>query len=122
MFQPTQQPYMPGSYNYQPQIPQMPQQAGFACRPVTSREEAQAAQIDFFSPGSIMPDLGHGVIYLKRFNQNTGGSDLFTFALQQDQPKTEPVYAPADEVKELRRMVEDLKKEIERMKGAAGNE
>lgn len=114
MFQPTQQPYMPGSYGYQPQIPQMSQQPSFSCRPVTSREEAQAAQIDFFSPGSIMPDLGHGVIYLKRFNQNTGGSDLFTFVLQQEQPKA---LEPADEMKELRKMVEDLRKEVDYLKG-----
>lgn len=119
MYQPTQQPYMPGAYSYQPQIPQMTQQPSFSCRPVTSREEAQAAQIDFFSPGSIMPDLGHGVIYLKRFNQNTGGSDLFTFSLQQEQPKAEQAFAPADEVKELRKMVEELRVEINRLKGAS---
>ena len=111
MFQPTQQPYMPGAYSYQPAVPPQP---SFSCRPVTSREEAQAAQIDFFSPGSIMPDLGHGVIYLKRFNQNTGGSDLFTFVLQQEQPKA---LEPADEMKELRKMVEDLRKEVDYLKG-----
>lgn len=61
-------------------VPQ-PQQGGFLCRPVTSREEALGVQVDYFSPGTLMPDLGHGVVYLKRFNNSTGASDLFQFAL-----------------------------------------
>ena len=59
-------------------------QTGFLCRPVTSREEALAVQADYFSPGTLMPDLGHGVVYMKRFNSNTGASDMFEFALVQN--------------------------------------
>lgn len=91
-------PYYPPSTNYSTYMPQQaryepfyanyaqgvqatqPTQNGFICRPVTSREEAVAVQTDFISAGTIMPDLGHGVIYLKRFNPNTGLSDWYEFA------------------------------------------
>lgn len=107
-----------GGYNpmntYMPQMPlQAPQnvpqqqmgnqsQPVFNCRPVTSREEAQAVQVDFFGPGTLMPDLGHGVVYLKRFNQQTGSCDIFEFTVQQ--PKEEPVvqYATIDDLNALR--------------------
>lgn len=104
-YMPAQQPYQPRQ-EYAPQLSQqpiqpqqMPQQTnaqGFACRPVTSREEAVAVLADYFSPGTIMPDLGHGCIYLKRFNQNTGASDFYEFALVQqktEEPKQAPDYS-----------------------------
>jgi len=81
------QPYYPyqqttqSSYS-QPQQTMQPQ-ASFSCRPVTSREEALAMQTDFLAAGTIMPDLGHGVIYLKRFNPNTGASDFLEFGYRQ---------------------------------------
>lgn len=74
-----------------------PPQAGFLCRPVTSREEALGVQTDYFSPGTLMPDLGHGIVYMKRFNQNTGASDLFEFALVQEEAKA-PQETPPGEV------------------------
>ena len=107
-----------GGYNpMNTYIPQMPVQAPqnvpqqqmgnqsqpmFNCRPVTSREEARAVQVDFFGPGTLMPDLGHGVVYLKRFNQQTGSCDIFEFTVQQ--PKEEPVvqYATIDDLNALR--------------------
>lgn len=102
-------PYVPQYPTYMPRqdaltgaqnAPQMPQgygqvnaqpmtQTGFACRPVTSREEAVAALVDYFSPGTLMPDFGHGRIYFKRFNQNTGASDFVEFSVIQ-QPAAEP--------------------------------
>lgn len=99
---------------YMPQVPvQTPQSvppvqavnnppSGFNCRPVTSKEEAQAVQVDFFGPGTLMPDLGHGVVYLKRFNQNTGACDIFEFTAQQTK-EPEPVrYATIEELNALR--------------------
>lgn len=82
------QPY--GTYigtNYpQPQQQAAPMQAqqpaqtsGYICRPVTCREEAVAAQVDYFSAGLVMLDLAHGVIYLKRFDPNTGASSFHEF-------------------------------------------
>lgn len=107
-------PYFNPTQTYMPQMPvQAPQnvpqqqmgnqsQPMFNCRPVTSREEAQAVQVDFFGPGTLMPDLGHGVVYLKRFNQQTGACDIFEFTAKQ--PKEEPVvqYATIDDLNALR--------------------
>lgn len=99
-YMPTQQQYQPRQDYMQPmaqQPVQPPQQntQGFSCRPVTSREEAVAVLADYFTPGTIMPDLGHGCIYLKRFNPNTGASDFYEFVLNQtkpEEPKTAPDY------------------------------
>lgn len=98
-YQPTG--YQAQSTNYQP----MPQPTtnmvspnagtGFICRPVTSREEAVAVQTDFMASGTIMPDLGHGMVYFKRFNSNTGLSDWFEFALVQPQTQEESPAADA---------------------------
>lgn len=108
--------YAWNGYNpaYMPQMPvQAPQnvpqtqtannpQSGFACRPVTSREEAQAVQVDFFGPGTLMPDLGHGVVYLKRFNQNTGACDIFEFTAQQVKEPSVVQYATIEDLNALR--------------------
>lgn len=94
----------------QQNTPPMQPQSGFVCRAVTSREEAIAVQTDYFSPGTIMPDMGHGVVYMKRFNPNTGSSDFYTFTLQREQPPPEtPVFATAQEVAELRAEIAKLK-------------
>ena len=77
--------------------PQATAQGGYNCRPVTSREEAVALQVDFFSMGTLMPDLAHNVVYLKRLNQQTGGSDFFTFALQQPKEPEKPEYVTREE-------------------------
>lgn len=92
---PTQQPAMAQN------APQTAQQGVYTCRPVTSREEAVAVQADFMSMGTLMPDLAHGVIYLKRFNQQTGGSDFFTFALQQPKEPEKPEFVTRAEFEEF---------------------
>lgn len=61
----------------------IPIQQAFTCRPVTSKEEALGVQADYLSAGTIMPDLGHGMIYLKRFDTNTGLSTLTEFSMIQ---------------------------------------
>lgn len=82
--------FMPQQTNMQ-QFPgqQMQQNPAFACHPVGSREEAVAAQTDYFSAGLVMPDLSHGMIYLKRFNQQTGASDFYEFRIMQPEQKEE---------------------------------
>lgn len=119
------QPYNPyGSYNpsmmyqpqpiaYAPQTQQTAQQAtqeAFICRPVTSREEAVASPADYTRP-VIMPDMGHGKIYIKKFDPQTGISDVFDFKLDRPelQPST-PQYATIDELNALREEIEKLKK------------
>lgn len=91
------------------QAQNMAQNQGFYVRPVTSREEAVAAQIDFFGPGTIMPDLSHGVMYLKRFNAQTGASDFFAFTVEQPKEETPVQYATKEDIDTLRREIEQLK-------------
>ena len=87
-------------YMQQPQAAPAPQVPSFG---VTGREEAVAAQVDFGGPGTLMPDLGHGVIYLKRFNPNTGACDLFDFAVRAPEPAAPaPQYATMDDLNALR--------------------
>lgn len=102
--------YQFGSPNYgyspqqtffpQPQPQQMAQpmqQPAFTCRPVGSREEAVAAQADYFSAGLIMPELARGRIYLKRFNQQTGASDFYEFGLLQPEEPAKVEYVTREE-------------------------
>lgn len=101
----------------QPQIQTQMQHPGFTCHPVTSREEALAIQVDFMGAGTIMPDLAHGTIYLKKFNQNTGACDLFAFTVQQPEtPPPPPEYATRQELEALR---EEL---IRKVKGGGKND
>lgn len=106
--------FYPGSFqpaqNFQQPAFQQPaqmaqnafQQPSFVCRPVTSREEAVAVQVDFFGPGTLMPDIGHGVIYLKRFNQQTGASDFLEFSYAPPKaPEPQPEYATVEMLREL---------------------
>ena len=80
-------PYQPQQQTMQAQQPA--QTGGYICRPVTCREEAVAAQVDYFSAGIVMPDLAHGVIYLKRFDPNTGASSFLDFKYAPPAPPIE---------------------------------
>lgn len=62
---------------------------GFAVQPVSSKEEALAVIADPMASGVLLPDLAHGVIYVKRFNPQTGTSDFGEFALVQQPAATE---------------------------------
>ncbi len=97
------QTYMPQQQMQPQQLPAAQMAQAFACRPVTSREEAVAAQTDYFSAGLVMPDLSHGVIYLKRFNQQTGASDFFEFKLAQPEAKHEVQYVTVAEFEKFQK-------------------
>lgn len=86
------------------------QHANFSCRPVTSREEAVAVPADFFSLGTIMPDLSHGVVYLKRINQQTGASDFFEFVYRQPEAEQTPEYITRQEFEEFVKSLQPKKK------------
>ena len=103
-----QAPYAPAQNAPMQSVPQQPSN-GFACRPVTSKEEAMAVQVDFFGPGTVMPDIGHGVIYLKRFNSNTGSCDIFEFVAQQPKQEAPVQYVTKEEFDCLRADLEKLK-------------
>ncbi len=99
------------------QTMQQPQSGGYSCRPVTCREEAVAAQVEYFSAGLIMPDLSHGVIYLKRFNSNTGASDFNEFKYCPPQPEMAAGIDPAQFV--TRKEFEEFTRRMQAMKEAA---
>lgn len=111
-----QQPAQPPQMQYQPaqqpqHQPMMQMQHGFSVQPVASREEALAVQTDFFGPGVLLPCLGQGAIYLKRFNQNTGASDLIEFVYAPPQPPPAPVeYAPLAALQQLAQRVEQIER------------
>lgn len=132
------QGYMGGQQYIQPPQPmqsqmqqvgqqrQQQQQSNYSCVPVTSREEAMAVRAELLSLGTIMPDLAHGCIYLKRLNQNTGTSEFFEFVYStppQEEPQKMPnptiEYVPREDFDKLCDAVIKMQKELQSMKGAA---
>ena len=120
----TPRPDMVQGYPQQPAMAPAPAQGqipAFAVRPVTNREEAVAAQVDFLGPGTLMPDVNHGIIYLKRFNPNTGACDFLTFRTDTTQAenseKEQPEYATRSEVESMRSIILKLAKDVETIKG-----
>jgi hypothetical protein len=93
---------------------------GYSCRVVTSREEALATACDFMSAGVVMLDFAHSMIYVKRFNPNTGASDFFEFAYQppkqQNQSTVSEDFVPKSEFERLCSDVQDLRGEVERLR------
>ena len=108
-----------------PAAPPAPAQAqtagGFMVQPVTGREEALAVIADPLSAGVLMPDLGHGVIYLKRFNTQTGASDFGEFAFvqprQEGAAQNSEAYVP---LTTFNSTVEQLRTEIAAARRAGG--
>lgn len=72
------------------QTPPRGQRGGFICCPVTSREEAVATRVEAFGPAILMPDLGHGMIYYKRFNDKTALADFGVFRYVSPQEEAQP--------------------------------
>ena len=109
---------------FQPVQNQQTQQAqsNFFCRPVASKEEALGVPVDFMGAPMFFPDLAHNVVYMKRFNTNTGSADVFEFhGTQQEAPKDmAPAFAPLDEFMSMKDTIAQLKEEIERLKKPAG--
>ena len=113
----------------QPQPMTQPQQAAqsFFCRPVASREEVLGVPVDFMGTPMFFPDLAHGVIYLKRFNANTGSPDLFEFRVIQPQPAQQeqrqeqpPAFVALEDFLNLKNDLDDVKAELEKLKKPAG--
>ena len=95
------------------QAQQPAQSGGYICRPVTCREEAVAAQVDYFSAGLVMLDLAHGMIYVKRYNSNTGLSDWGEFKYCPPQPEA-PAVDPAQFV--TRKEFDEFARRMQAMK------
>lgn len=115
------------NFGYQPYPNAVQNQGtnGYICRPVTSREEALATPVDFMSAGVIMPDLAHGMIYVKRFNPQTGSSEFGDFAIvPPPQPKQETAqeYVLRSDFEALSGALNELKAEFEKLKAPAKEE
>lgn len=129
-FQSPWQPQRPDMGQGYPQMqqtapaPAQAQQQGFFVRPVTSREEAVAAQIDFLSSGVFMPDLAHGAVYFKRFNSQTGSCDFLTFVLERpEQAEAQPQpteYATKADLVEMQQVIQGLAGDIDRLRERGG--
>ena len=105
--QPQQMGYMPQMMQ-QVQQPQQPQQPGYTCRPVTGREEALAMQIDFLGLGTIMPDVAHDVVYIKRFDPTTGAAIFCEYRRYQPQDPAPARYVSVDDFVQLVSRVQRL--------------
>lgn len=106
-YQPTPQP---------PMMQQPQQQPGYRVQPVTGREEALAVPVDYLGAGTLLPDLAHGVIYLKRFNGNTGASDFLTFAYAAPQQDEHPGQV---DLKPVMERIAVLEMEVEKLRTTA---
>lgn len=122
---PTQGPQQPL------QGPQMVNQAAQGISPssrlVTSREEAMGVAADFSGAPMVFPDIANGRIFVKRWNFNTGASDFTEFvpvvqaAPANPQPQMQTaVFASIQDLQDLQELVENLQKDVDRLKKPAG--
>lgn len=115
-YQFAQQPYQMRQ-EQMPMYQQQNQQNGYVCRPVTSREEAVASPVDFMASATILPDLGHGKIYLKRFNQQTGASDFLEFTTQQE--AFQQPYDPRGDIERINGKLDEFSRDLDELKKTA---
>lgn len=112
-------PYMPPQQqmypNYmQPQYQQAPQQMQqaemFIVRIASSREEAVATPGDYFKT-TIILGLNHGMVYIKRFNSETGSMDFDYYRFSPETENT-PKYLTVEEFNEFKTQMELWLKKI----------
>lgn len=126
MQSPSQMPQIPMQAQQAP-AQQLPQGLSSVSRPVTNREEAVSTPADFSGSLMVFPDITHNRVYLKRWNIQTGNADFVEYApiiSANAEPQTEqaPVaFANLKDFKELQDTVDDLKKEINRLKKPASS-
>lgn len=107
------------TYNYNPFMPQMPmqqmqvqqpaQQQVMQLRLVSCKEEVVAAQIPFDGMPYFFADMGHGVVYAKRFNGSTGLSDMIEYKAPEQAPAAPPVqFATEQALAELEKRIQAL--------------
>lgn len=91
--------YQQQSYNYyqqqQPQMNYVQQPVGLKGRPVSSFEEARAANIDFDGSIAYFPDVANKKIYTKQINMD-GTATLLMYELKEI-PKEQPNYITREE-------------------------
>lgn len=99
--------------NFVPPAQQNTQGISPSSRMVSNRDEANAVPADFTGALMVFPDVRGNRVYLKRWNYQTGAADFLEFV-----PAThvqEQNYATMEHINELR-------KEIELLKGAKVND
>lgn len=87
-------PYNNGS-NYMAQGSNSPNQF-LKCRPVSSKDEARAYQIDLDGSLWVFTDVGNGKIYTKQVN-NDGTATFKTYAFTQDENPYASTYVTKEE-------------------------
>lgn len=119
---PSQYPRMmpPQRDSYQ-QVGYMPQEQQIICRPVASYEEALGLPSDLNGALIIMPDFGHGMIYTKQLNFQTGQAPVNMFKhMPNAQPTAPQDYAPM--LAEMERRLKHLEDMWEVTPGKSGQE
>ena len=96
----------------QPYMQQSVQQYNLKGRPVSSLEEARAAQIDFDGSIFIFPDIANKKIYTKQINLD-GTATLNAYSLDQVAPPVQPQsYVTKEEFDSIVQELENIKKSI----------
>ena len=113
-----QQPMQPNYPQYQPSYQQVPQSyiqnytqpSGIKGRPVTSIDEAKAAQIDLDGTMTYFPSLAENKIYVKSIGFD--GLPIFNVYQLVDTKQAQPVYAESSIVIALQQRVDALERII----------
>ncbi len=77
---------------------------------------------DFSGSLMLFPDISNNRIYLKRWNVNNGSADFVEFApapqpvVEAEQGQPNAAYAALQDFQDLQETVEQLKKELEKVK------
>lgn len=97
-------------------------------RPVTSKEEAMGIAADFSGAPMIFPDMAHNVIFVKRWDYQTGSAVFMEYA-PKDTPPPPPEgaaesYVTQGDFKELMERLDEIESDIDRLKrkGAKKND
>lgn len=107
------QPYMQRMPYYQPQQPSTMPGQNVVATMVTSRAEAEAAQISFDATLYLFVNLQQGEIYAKRFNPGTGGADFAVFtAPRPAQQEQAPTYATMDMLQPILQRLEACEQQL----------
>ena len=102
-------------------LPQMTQTNALKGRPVSSLEEARAAQIDFDGSLFVFPDIANKKIYTKQINLD-GTATLSIYNLESGAPTAPPQnYVSKEEFEALVKEVEALKQPITEVKEGKQN-
>lgn len=83
--------YMGNMYQQQQQPQQIPQNQFLKCRPVSSKSEASAYQIDLDGSLWVFTDIANGKIYTKQINID-GSASFHTYVYQEESADNEDQY------------------------------